>query len=680
MFNYLNPRRRFLAVCVAICLCSLALIAAAPPPAPTPAKAAPPKAGDVSEARDLEAFFDGVVPVQLESKHIAGAVVVVVVGDRVVFSKGYGYADVEKRRKVDPNKTLFRIASISKLFTWTAVMQQVEEGKLDLNADVNKYLKDVQIPEAFGKPVTLKDILTHSPGFDDYVIGLFGRKPEDVRPLAEVLKEQMPTRVRKPGELASYSNHGTAIAGYAVACVSGMPWEEYVEKRILKPLGMNNTMTRQPAEQDLPAGMSRGYKWAAGRFKAEPFEYVPAAPAGCISTTAADAAKFMLAHLHDGRLGDARILKPETARQMRQPLFYNDPHERKEPKTSAMCYGFWEQKRNGQRIVGHGGDTLWFHSLMELIPKKQVGLFVSYNTDTSGGERGVLFDAFLRRYFPQPDPARVKPSDESRERAKRCAGEYGSTRYSHTTAAKLVALMAPMKVSANDDGTLTIRSGLGGNAGCFVEVEPYVFRAVDGSARVVFEEDDKGHVAYLFPDNAAAVTAVRHKWYERSDVNWGLLGGSLAIFLSAVLFWPAIAFSVRGLQSPQAASPAAAFPGKDRPPSGIKRTGFSALLSILAWLLGVVAIVFVAALVYTLQDNSIVFGLTRFHKGLLALTQVVAVLAGLTVLGCLVAWRRRYWRLSGRLHYTLVALAGVGFVWFLYYWNLLTFGFHGLVA
>src|ERR1700719_51945 len=125
----------------------------------------------VGDANDLEAFFDGALLVQLESKHIAGAVVAVVVGDKLVFAKGYGYADVETRRKVDPEKTLFRIASISKLFTWTAVMQLVEEGKIDLDADVNKYLKDLQIPATFEKPVTLKNLLTHTPGFEDHVLG-----------------------------------------------------------------------------------------------------------------------------------------------------------------------------------------------------------------------------------------------------------------------------------------------------------------------------------------------------------------------------------------------------------------------------------------------------------------------------------------------------------------------------
>jgi len=641
------------AVLVAICLGPLRLWAqdaSKDKAAPSQAPVAVSKPGNVSDPADLEAFFDGVMNSQLETKHIAGAVVAVVVGDKLVFSKGYGYADVEARRKVDPDKTMFRIASISKLFTWTAVMQLVEEGKLDLNADVNKYLKDLKITPAFEQPITLKDILTHTPGFEDHVIGLFAHKADEVGALVDVLKAQMPARVRPPGVLPSYSNHGTAIAGHAIASVSGLPWEDYVEKRILKPLGMDHTLVRQPVEDKLPPDLSKGYKWEGGRFVAKGFEYIPAAPAGCISTTAADAAKFMLAHLHDGQLGKERILKAETARQMREPLFRSDD------KTSAMCYGFMEQERNGVRMVGHGGDTLWFHSLMELFPEKHVGLFVSYNTDTSAGMREVLLDAFMKRYFPAASPPRVQATPDSHERVQSVAGEYGSTRYSHSTVTKVASLLSVIKVRANKDDTLTVSSG--DSARRYVEVEPLVFRELDGPRRMVFQEDKNGRVHYLFFADAPAGAAIRHEWYELSAVHASLVGGCLGIFVSAFLFWPAIAFSVRGLQSPQ-----------------ILRTRFSALLSLLAWFLSVVAVGLACAVAFVMQDTTdIVFGLTPVLKSLLLVPQLIAGLATLTALGCLVAWWKGYWRLTGRLHYTLVALAGIGFTGFLYYWNMLSFG------
>jgi CubicO group peptidase (beta-lactamase class C family) len=593
--------------------------------------------------------------VQLESKHIAGAVVTVVAGDKLVFSKGYGYADVDARQKVDPDQTLFRIASISKLFTWTAVMQQFEEGKLDLDADVNKYLKDVQIPATFEQPITLKHLMTHTPGFDDWVVGLFAHKVEDLRPLAQVLKEQMPLRVRPPGLIPSYSNHGTALAGQAVACISGLPWEDYVEQRILQPLGMRHTLVRQPASDKLPAEMSKGYKWEDGRFKAQSFEYIPAGPAGCISTTAADAARFMLAHLHDGQLGSSRILKPETARLMHGPL------NRPDPKTCAMCYGFWEDDRNDQRSLGHGGDTIYFHSFLELIPERGVGLFVSYNTDTSAGEREVLWHAFLRRYFPAADPPRVKVQGDFPQRAKRLAGEYGLTRYSHTSITKLVGLMAVFRIGVNKDDTLTL--SMMGNSRRFVEVDPLVFRELDGPRRVVFQEDKNGNIAYLFPADAPAVSFVRRRWYETQAVHLGVPLACLGLFASALLIWPPLAFTVRGGNCPK-----------------IRRNRPSGWLSCLAWLLSVTCIGFAAGVGYVLTDSEeIGFGLTPLFKALLVVAQVCAVLAPVTVVACLIAWKNGYWRLSGRVHYTLVALAGVGFVVWLYYWNLLTFGFRGIL-
>jgi hypothetical protein len=211
------------------------------------------------------------------------------------------------------------------------------------------------------------------------------------------------------------------------------------------------------------------------------------------------------------------------------------------------------------------------------------------------------------------------------------AREYGSTRYSHSTATKLIGLLAVLKVDVNDDDTITISTPTASRR--YVEIEPFVFRELDGIRTVVFQEDENGRIRYMFPADAPPVSTIGHSWYELSDVQLGLVVGSLGIFASALLFWPALAFTVRGLQSPR-----------------IKRTWFSALLSNVAW-----------------------------FKVLLTTTQISAGLTAIVVLGCLIAWMKGYWRLTGRLHYTLVALAGIGFTWFLYNWNLLTFGFNGIV-
>src|SRR6185312_3263133 len=145
-------------------------------------------------ATDLEAFFDGLIPLQIERDDIAGAVVAVVKDGKVLFEKGYGYADVAKKTPVSPQTTLFRPGSVSKLFTWTSVMQLVQEGKLDLDRDVNDYI-DFKIPPAYGKPITLRDVMTHTPGFEESIKGLLVSSGVEMEPLGKYLARHLPQRV-----------------------------------------------------------------------------------------------------------------------------------------------------------------------------------------------------------------------------------------------------------------------------------------------------------------------------------------------------------------------------------------------------------------------------------------------------------------------------------------------------
>ncbi len=362
-----------------------------------------------TDRAELEAFIDGLMAVQLKDKHIAGATVAVVVDGKPLFAKGYGYADVAAKKPVSAEETMFRIGSVSKLFTWTAIMQLAEAGKLDLDADVNTYLKDFQLPETYPQPVTLKHLLSHTAGFEDHVLGLFAHEASDIEPLGVVLAREMPSRVRPPGELASYSNHGTALAGHIVAQVSGMPWEDYVEQHLLQPLAMTHTSLRQPPKDELPAGLSKGYKYVNGKYEEQGFEYVPIAPAGSFSSSAVDMTHFLIAHLDDGRYGDAQILKPETARQMRELLFTHDP------TLPGMAYGFMRMSYNGQQIIEHGGDTFWFHTHFVMLPAEKVGYFISYNTESAGGVRSQFLEAFLDRYYPAAETPPARPATDLKD-------------------------------------------------------------------------------------------------------------------------------------------------------------------------------------------------------------------------------------------------------------------------
>ncbi|HKJ02035.1 MAG TPA: serine hydrolase, partial [Longimicrobiales bacterium] len=326
----------------------LVLVASTGAPGPSTAlraqdslAATTPRTGPTDPA-ELGAFLDGVMKIQLDEHNTVGAVVTVVKDGQIFFTRGYGYTDWKARTPVDPEQTLFRIGSISKLFVWTSVMQLVEQGVLDLDTDVNEYLDGVEVPATYDRPVTLRDILTHSAGFEDWVVGLFGHDAGDLRPLAEILAEQMPARVRPPGDVSSYSNHATAMAALIVEQATGIPWDRYVQQNILDPLGMEHFSFAQPLPEALAPDMSKGYSGAHPNYKEHDFEFVPLYPVGAAAASGEAMARFMIAHLQLGRLGDARILGEETARRMHSDLF------RMAPGVNAAAYGFYEMSANGE--------------------------------------------------------------------------------------------------------------------------------------------------------------------------------------------------------------------------------------------------------------------------------------------------------------------------------------------
>ncbi len=266
-----------------------------------------PEAG-ISDPALLESFFDGMMNDHLKSKHIAGAVVAVVKDGNIFLKKGYGYFDYENKRPVSPDSTLFRIGSISKTFTWIAVMQLAAQGKLNLDQDINVYLTDFRIPDVKGGPITLRNLMTHTPGFEDRLLGIFGKDEKSIRPYGEILNEQLPERVRPSGIEMSYSNHGTGIAAYIVEKVSGLNWDEYVDLNILKPLGMDHTTFRQPLPGHLVGMVSKGYNYENGSLKEYGFEFIPLAAVGGASATADNMARYMITHLQLGRYNDISIL------------------------------------------------------------------------------------------------------------------------------------------------------------------------------------------------------------------------------------------------------------------------------------------------------------------------------------------------------------------------------------
>lgn len=475
-------------------------LAAAPSGATAPAQLAPPApAPEVATVQadaqeqaaltriDLEAWLDGFFPYALQTADIAGAVVVVVKDGAVLLQKGYGYADVAERKPVDPQLTLFRPGSVSKLFTWTAVMQLVEQGKLDLDADVNTYL-DFKIPERGGKPITLRNIMTHTAGFEEQAKGLMSLETQPIPELGSFLKAWTPTRIFEPGTTPAYSNYATALAGYVVARVSGMSFDDYLDQHVFAPLDMKQSTFRQPLPDALKPHMSKGYRQASQPDK--PFEVVGPAPAGSLTAAGADMAHFMIAHLRKGEYNGGRILQAATAEQMHGTALTVLP------RVHRMVLGFYEEDRNGRHIIGHAGDTQWFHSDLHLFLDDGVGLFVSMNSAGKSGGAGqirtALLELFTDRYLPGPSLEGEMDAKTAAEHAGMIAGTYENSRRMQSSFFRLLGLAGPIEVTANKDGTISVplARNMAGVPVKWREVEPFVWREVNGKNLLAAEVQD----------------------------------------------------------------------------------------------------------------------------------------------------------------------------------------------
>jgi CubicO group peptidase (beta-lactamase class C family) len=599
---------------------------------------------------DVHAFLDGFVPMQLEREDIAGAVVLVVKDGAIFFAKGYGYSDVDKRTPVTVDATLFRPGSISKLFTWTAVMQLVEQGKLDLDRDINDYL-DFKIPPKFGKPITLRNLMTHTAGFEEQVKDLITEEGAPIATLKQHLSEHIPERIFPPGTTPAYSNYGASLAGYIVERISGRPFNDYVAENIFKPLRMSHSTFVQPLPADLKPLMSGGYR--LGSSKPKPFEIIEESPAGALAATASDLARFMIAHLQNGKLDNAQILRPETAVQMHSRQFGLSP------ALNAMCLGFYEETRNGHRIIGHGGDTVYFHSDMHLMLDSGVAFFVSYNSAGKGdiSPRSALWYHFLDRYFPFTPPKVEKLATADAD-ARSVAGHYLTSRRSESNFLKVIAVGDNFQVTAEENGLIKIDpyKDFNGQIKKWQEIAPLVYRSVNGQDLVAFRRDERGRMQ-LVP-NFPAVVMQRIPFVVNNDFNQSLFSAVMVVLLFTLICWPL----------------AAIIRGHYRQPLELG----ASYRRLRLWVRAVCAvdIAFVIWFLLTVSsDNLAAFSSANDAK--LHAIQLLGLLGAfgtiIVFVACLRSWKDSQVWFWTRIWNLLLLLACIGYVWFSYHWNLLNF-------
>jgi CubicO group peptidase (beta-lactamase class C family) len=600
-----------------------------------PVRAADPGPTDPTE---LEAFLDALIQAQMEHLHVPGVTVAVVKDGELFFAKGYGYADVEKGIAVDPETTAFRIGSVSKLFTWTAVMQLVEQGKLDLDADVNTYL-DFEIPATYPEPIAMKHLMSHTPGFEVAYFEEWAPSAEQNVPLEEWLATHIPARVRQPGIVTGYSNYGAALAGYIVEVISGVPYEQYIQDNILAPLGMTHSTAYQPVSSELAPDLASAYVYAGDVYQAQAFEYINIGPAGAISASGTDIAKFMLAHLQDGSYGDAQILEPATARQMHSTLFTHDP------RLNGMAHGFIEDSHNGQRMLWHAGSTLLFKTNLVLLPDQGVGFFISGNSPNADELRYEVVYAFIDRYYPAPDAPTSQPLSDGD--LSRFVGSYLTTRRSYTKMGKGMYILGTVEVKVTQDGLLTCKDQQ------FMPIEPLLFQKVGGQEKLGFRQDREGNITHLFFDSKPICAFEKQEGVEATSFQNAVSIPSLTLFLLTLVIWPVGAFINRrkGITHPPLASAAR-----------WASVGMIVLNVIIA------ASILLALFPFV---NGMLYGDVTLNAIMSTLASIAAVLALGTTVFVGLAWKQEYWTLVGRIHYTLVTLAGLGFAWWLNYWNLI---------
>ena len=606
------------------------------------------QASSAPSLETLGSYIDGTIESQMVLEDIPAVTVSVVKDGQLLFSKGYGFADLEKRIPVNAEKSLFRIGSTSKLFTWTAVMQMVEAGKLDLDADVNSYL-DFKIPATYAQPITLKHILSHTAGFEDGGLGyLIQYFPDHGPELAEAMEQYIPLRVNAPGEVTSYSNYATALAGLIVQNVSGKPFNQYVKEHIFDPLGMTYATFEEPLPQHLAEHMVKGYAREAGKFDEKPYEMINSfGPAGAVAASAEDMAKFMQAHLNLGELNGQRILQEETARQMHSVIFAGDK------RLQGMAHGFYEHNFNGHRLIGHGGDTMQFHTDMMIDVEQNLGIFVSYMNTVSNKARNGFVRQIYDHYFPQ-EVAPLTPPADFAGRAAKYAGTYTFWRRNFSSIEKAFGLMGgTVDIIPTEDNTLIVTGPFAVRQ--YVEVGENLFRQLDGPERIAFVSRTGDGIDTFYFDSLPFMSLQKLPWFEGALFKIWLPVLSLLLFLQVILSW---FYKRQQYKSWSAAD---------------KRLVYSSLgMSLFNLLFVILAVVIVVSYQDTLYSK-IPFAL----KASLVVPFIALFFTALSLWSWLKRQRAGQASLGSQIYYAVVILSGVYMVLFYNYWNLLGWKFHG---
>jgi len=627
------------------------------------------QASGPTDPAEFEAFLDAYLTEQMEAYHVPGVVFTMVKDGEVFFSKGYGYADLEKQTPIDPEGTVLLNASLAKVFTAVGVLQLNEHGLIDLHEDVRPYFTEFPLNTNFDEPLTFANLLTNTEGFESRMIGMGARTESDLLPLGELIETYGATQIYPPGAYMTYNDYASNLSGYLTQEISGVPFSQYIAENILLPLGMTSSVIVQSTPDELLSRLIVGYEYEDGRQEPVQWAYTRYAPGGGLRTTASDMNRFMLALLNGGEYAGVQILDQSSVDMMFTLQFA--PH----PKMAGITYGLFEHQANGKQLFLRDGDGVGTRSRMVLFPDQNLGFFVSYNSDASALRLDII-SAFLDKYYPAAGSTTPVPLEGYQKRASQFAGTYRSFQMDVTTFAKSMFLFSQLlEITVTDEGYLSIEStglfgseddAMGGFVGTslWAEVEPLYFERMDGKGQLAFVKDESGRIIQMISGQGYHSTFDKLSWYETRTVQILLIVLVailiMTMLISTIVFWPLGAL-IRKLRKQPAQ----------------KLISWGAVAARLwATLIGGMFLLFLFRCFGVLLGGvtpAFVWGVTPEMIESLNSMYLPAILALPLPIFVALAWRNSWWKMGVRVHYTLVTLAVFAGLWWAHYWNLLGF-------
>lgn len=545
----------------------------------------------------------GMLPEAMDRLHVPGVVVGIVQGGAVAYLQGFGWADVHARKPMDPASTLMRVGSISKLFVATAVARESEAGRLDLSAPVNRYLSGFELPSEYGQEITVEHLLTHTAGFDEDIVSLAERPggaaatgqatASGSESLRDFLAANMPSLIRRPGQVIQYSNYGMALAAHVVESVSGLDFRTYVSQHILSPLGMAQSTFSEPgaapgagASDPAPA-LAGSYHWTGRAYTATPYLRIRPYPAGSLLATAADMCKYILAMLPSG--GGGGVVSPASVEAMQAKRFANSP------QLPGIGMAWFVGSRNGSVVLSHGGDIWDFSSELLLLPERDFGVFISGNGDQAGLLIDEAIDALFASAFPAPelvgraDGNGAENADAhavAAESNRAYAGTYRLNRYPRRGPGKVSAIFMETKVEFSADGSrITLAPGTGASMPPVQATlrEDGVYESADGSELIAFNTASTGQPAQMLVGQWAFE---KLSWFETGALwlaAFGSCAGVFVVILIACLARVVYALRNRYRRSPTLFVTRMAHHGPSLAPAGLLSLLDLAMLGATAW-------------------------------------------------------------------------------------------------